>query len=547
MNSLRIVHFSARVALVLLAAMPCESSADTVASLLGNFTTNQYCGLRLEENVASVHYAVVFGQLPALRELHAADVGGDGDGVTSQQERDAYVERLALDFADQLKLTVDDRPVALKLARHTSSLPTEQGGFSLRLDLDFSGDLPATLAHGEHHIRLSNQNYSGRFGWQEISVQSAPSIKIYDTDAFSTSLTEGLTQSLAVMPPDGPLSERSVTMSATRDAVPVDARLIQARPGVSASSNATAHPRYDTSEGAWLQRETRRLIALVSSPDVTLQVELLALLAALLLGALHAFSPGHGKTVVGAYLIGSRATARHAIFLGVTVTATHTLGVFALGFATLFASRFIVPERLLPILSLLSGLLVLGMGLILLLQRGQSAFETVRRQADSPTPERASIRTFRPLARSLATGRREQRFVIAYAARGHGHAGMHSHGGRMHSHLPPGATGESITWRSLLALGISGGLVPCPSAMVLLLAAVALNKTLYGLLLVVAFSAGLALTLVCIGLAFLHLRDRIPRFKYGARWSRLVPVLSAAAITILGALLCYGALGSASL
>jgi ABC-type nickel/cobalt efflux system permease component RcnA len=122
---------------------------------------------------------------------------------------------------------------------------------------------------------------------------------------------------------------------------------------------------------------------------------------------------------------------------------------------------------------------------------------------------------------------------------------MHSHGtGPAHSHLPPGAAGEKITWRSLLTLGISGGLVPCPSAMVLLLAAVALNKTAYGMLLVVAFSVGLAITLTAVGMVFLYARDRLPKSRAGARWPRVLPVLSAGTITVVGIALCIGALRS---
>jgi len=121
-------------------------------------------------------------------------------------------------------------------------------------------------------------------------------------------------------------------------------------------------------------------------------------------------------------------------------------------------------------------------------------------------------------------------------------ATLHSHGGGpMHSHLPPGAAGEKISWRSLLALGISGGLVPCPSAMVLLLAAVALNKTAYGMLLVVAFSVGLAITLTLVGLIFLYARNRFQKPSSETRWTHVLPVLSAATITLLGAVLCFGA------
>jgi ABC-type nickel/cobalt efflux system permease component RcnA len=120
---------------------------------------------------------------------------------------------------------------------------------------------------------------------------------------------------------------------------------------------------------------------------------------------------------------------------------------------------------------------------------------------------------------------------------------MHSHGGGpMHTHLPPGASGEKVTWHSLLALGVSGGLVPCPSAMVLLLAAIALNKTAYGMLLVVTFSVGLAITLTLVGLAFLYARNRFRSPGVGSRWAHVLPVLSAGTITLVGITLCFGAL-----
>jgi len=250
----------------------------------------------------------------------------------------------------------------------------------------------------------------------------------------------------------------------------------------------------------------------------------------------HALSPGHGKTIVGAYLIGSRGTPRHAVFLGSTVTITHTLGVFVTGFATLYASRFIVPERLFPILSLISALLVLGMGALLLVQRTRLAYPALSSGKKGPAEfQRVASANGFPRGRGL---------IFAQApGHDHGHLGtMHSHGGAMHSHLPPGAPGEKVTWRSLLTLGISGGLVPCPSAMVLLLAAVALNKTAYGMLLVVAFSVGLAITLTAVGLAFLYARNRFRKPRPGARWPQLLPVWSAGMITALGIGLCFAAL-----
>ena len=203
------------------------------------------------------------------------------------------------------------------------------------------------------------------------------------------------------------------------------------------------------------------------------------------------------------------------------------MGVFLLGFATLYASRFIVPEHLFPVLSAVSAAMVLGMGVILLLQRARSlGFLPGTAVFQRIDPRQVAHLMWPPLAFDASMHSQS--------------AHLHSHGGRMHSHLPPGAGGGEISWRSLLALGISGGLVPCPSALVLLLAAVALNKTAYGMLLVLAFSGGLALTLTAVGLAFLYARNRLPR-SAGRGWQCLLPLASAAAITLVGLVLCAAA------
>jgi nickel/cobalt transporter (NicO) family protein len=210
-----------------------------------------------------------------------------------------------------------------------------------------------------------------------------------------------------------------------------------------------------------------------------------------------------------------------------------------LGFATLYASQFIVPERLFPVLSLLSAVLVLGMGVVLLLQRARAARQALTKADSVPRS------TFQFVKSEVAVSAGGRALILAPAA--HLDAPMHSHGGGpMHTHLPPGGSGERITWRSLLTLGISGGLVPCPSAMVLLLAAVALDKTAYGMLLVIAFSVGLAITLTLVGLAFLYARNRFRNPSAGSRWAHLVPVLSAGTIILVGVALCVGALRSFS-
>ena len=523
------------IGLVLAAAGagPEASRADTVASLLGNFTINQYCGLKLASAAVEVHYVVVFGQLPALRELHVADA--DGDGVTSQSERDAYVGKLAPAFAKSLELQVDGVNVPLHATHWASSLPTEQGGFSLRVDVDFASALPPMAADAPRKLEFANRNYAGRMGWHEIVVNPAPGVMVFDTNAYGTSLTGGLTEALQSLPAAGPLDERSVHLRFGGD-TPPGAALLTDRAG-----NGTAVvPSSGQSETAWIARRTRQLVNAISSPRVQPRIALLALVGALLLGAVHALSPGHGKTIVGAYLIGSRGTPRHALFLGLTVTVTHTIGVFVLGFATLYASRFVVPERLFPALSLISAVLVLGMGLVLLVQRGRAAHRALTKADSVPSGKFQFVKS----EVTVPLGGRGL-LLAPLAPLAQFDATMHSHGGGpMHSHLPTGGSGERITWRSLLTLGISGGLVPCPSAMVLLLAAVALGKAGYGMLLVVAFSVGLAITLTLVGLAFLYARNRFRSPRAGSRWGHLVPVLSAGTITVVGIALCVGALRS---
>jgi nickel/cobalt exporter len=252
-------------------------------------------------------------------------------------------------------------------------------------------------------------------------------------------------------------------------------------------------------------------------------VILISLLAALLWGAVHAFTPGHGKTVVAAYLIGDRGTARHAAFLGLTVTLTHTLGVFALGGVAIYLTRYILPEVLFPWLSVVSGLLVVVIGLSLLFSRSRATFGAGSGRARHIQVEHAD----------------------ANGAHTHSHVHpkhSHAHGGHTNDHLPPGADGSTASVRSLVALGVSGGLVPCPAALVLLLSAISLGRLGFGMVLVVVFSAGLAIVLTGIGLLMIYARKLFEQFSFEARVPRLLPVVSASIITLAGAAIALAAL-----
>ena len=263
---------------------------------------------------------------------------------------------------------------------------------------------------------------------------------------------------------------------------------------------------------------------------------LISLLAALSWGAVHAFTPGHGKTVVAAYLIGDRGTARHAAFLGLTVTLTHTVGVFALGGVAIYLSRYILPEALLPWMGSVSGLLVVAMGLWLLFDRSRGLFGS-RKAQNAKHEYDAHPHSYHDHSHELV-----------HAAHSHPHAEhFHSHGGHTHSHLPPGADGSKVGIRSLLAIGVSGGLVPCPAALVLLLGAISLGRLGFGMVLVVVFSVGLAVVLTGIGLLMVYARRLFERYTFEARMPRLLPVVSAAAISCVGLVILLGAMGQIGL
>ena len=279
------------------------------------------------------------------------------------------------------------------------------------------------------------------------------------------------------------------------------------------------------------------LVAMLRTGQLTVPVVVGAIIAALMWGAGHALTPGHGKTIVAAYLIGGRSTPWHALYLGLTVTVTHTLGIFVLGLIALFASRYVVPEHLYPWLGAVSGFIVVGIGAGMLWNRARAlrkpAFVRVEAEHDHDHAEE------RDHDHALMPHHHHHHDHDHLHDHDHdhdhyhddGHHHDHDHG---HSHLPPGADDSPVTWRSLLALGISGGILPCPSALVLLLAAVSLNRVGFGIVLVLAFSVGLAAVLTAIGLLFVKGSRLLQRLPQAGAWMRVLPVASAIVILIIG-------------
>lgn len=299
------------------------------------------------------------------------------------------------------------------------------------------------------------------------------------------------------------------------------------------------------------------LKALVAAPELSVTFVIGAFFAAMVWGAAHALTPGHGKAIVGAYLVGARGTPWHALYLGLTVTVTHTLGVFILGLAATLAASQIAPETLYPWLGVLSGLIVFILGAVMFTNRlgrfksaGVGHVHPVHHDYHDHQHhhqdhhghhhhhDHANEHDHHHAEHTHDHAHHHHRHhqTEALSADGeHRHDDLiHYHGRDGHSHLPPGADGNPVTWRSLVALGISGGLLPCPSAMVLLLSAVALHRIGFGLAMVAAFSLGLAGVLTVVGLLFIKGSRWIDTTSTFARASRWVPAAGALLVCLLG-------------
>lgn len=474
--------------MLLIAALWPQAAA---AHPLGNFTINHYSRLVFGDDAVRVQFVLDYAEIPTFQMMKQLDT--NGDGALSPDEADAFLAATLPGLIGNLQLTIGGQTVPLAAAERSVSFVPGQGGLpTLRLEAQLTGQLPAGWQGAG--VSYADGNLPERLGWREIVVQGGPGVAIEGANVPATDVSDAL----RTYPENLLSSPLNVSSAGFSLAVGAGGQ------GGDLGARAANVPRPAASQN----RPTDRVAALVATKELTPGVIAVSLLLALFWGAAHALSPGHGKTVVAAYLVGSRGTAKHAAFLGLTVTLTHTFGVFALGAITLWLSRYLLPETLYPWLNVISGLLVVIIGATLAYQRLRGSAQPAAHDHDH---------------------------AAQVGPDGQWQAVTHAHGGgTAHTHLPPGANGGRVTWRSLLALGVSGGLIPCPSALVLLLGAIALGRIGFGMVLVVAFSFGLAVVLTGIGLAMVFARRLFNRFSFEARIPRLLPAVGALAMVVAG-------------
>jgi nickel/cobalt transporter (NicO) family protein len=505
-----------RLALATMAAAAAVAVLAGPASAhpLGNFTINHYAEVRVGERQIQLDVVIDMAEIPAFTEQQRLDT--NGDGRVSAAELAAAREQSCETLSRSLLLEMNNRPMSPRLTAASLALLPGAGGLkTLRTVCEFVARPPAPIT-GAVVVSFADRSYPDRIGWREIVVSgdgitvSAPGT---ESATLSARLTHYPTNLLTT-----PLDERSATIAVS----PGGPTRLPLQPSDAQPLGASSTPSSIVA-GAVPGGVGDELAALVGASDLTLSALVLSMLIAAGLGALHAVSPGHGKTVMAAYLVGSQGTPRHAVALGLTVTASHTFGVIGLALLTLLAGDLLPPEKLYPVLGLASGLTVVAIGTWLLVQRVRGfSRAAAHRAAHRSGVEHMHDHDHEPIASD---------------------ASEHSHGGIRHSHAP--APGTKLSWRSLILLGFAGGLVPSASALILLLGAVAAGRPGYGLALAIAFGLGMAAVLTGIGLAVVRagrLLDRMPSLGRLARLAPAVPWLSAAVVTAAGIFLTSQAL-----
>jgi ABC-type nickel/cobalt efflux system permease component RcnA len=478
---------------------------SSFAHPMGNFSVNHYSKISLDRDGIKLTYIIDLAEIPTYQELQQGNVTADGADPSVKR----FVESRGQEFARGLTLMLDGKRLPLKLLSSEVIFPPGAGGLpTMKMGFVYQALVDETAGRASGNLEYADNNYPGHAGWKEIIAVPNAGVNFITTSAPGKDRSAELTN----YPTDllnSPPQDLSATIQFHFPAMPAPAahakrvapivRAAGAAPLMAAPAPPSSIPPLRLQAN---QQATPRnaFTELITTRSLSLWFLITAAFIAFGLGALHALEPGHGKTIVAAYLVGSRGTARHALLLGVIVTASHTAGVFALGAITLYASRYIVPEQLYPWLGVFSGLTIAGLGGYMFLRRWSGL----------------------DLEHSHISGQL------------HGH--WFSSRKKDAPETEPTAPGKPISLYQLFALGITGGIIPCPAALVVLLSAFALHRIGLGFFLIIAFSLGLAAVLISFGMLMVYGRRFMARLQVnGPLTTRWLPVASAAFMTVLGA------------
>jgi len=507
-----------------------------VAHPLGNFTINGYAEVRVEPDRVLLDVVIDQAEIPSFLARQDFDV--DGDGSISDEETEAGRIASCRLIARSVELTADGATLELVTLEAGLSFPPGVGGLStMRQTCAFEARLASQITDGPTRITYDDGSSSERLGWREIVARgSGVTLTAVEGELRESSVS----QRLLSYPDDliaTPLVDERLVVDATLggptlaafdvpDADPLPGAIAEASPSASATPAPSATPVASIPAavvpGGVSEAE---LPSIFREADLTPLVIVLSLLAAAGLGAGHALTPGHGKTLMAAYLVGTRGTALHALGLGLSVSVSHTVGILVLAGVVVGLAGAVAPDAVVRWAPVVAAVSIVLIGSWMLLNE---------------------------LRRRRAAGQAHAGHAADHDHDDHPHAPdhdrddahSHAHGGVAHSHAP--APGSSITWRSLFLLGLAGGLIPSTSALLILLGSIAAGRPVFGFILVVAFGLGMAAVMGGIGFALVAARDRLERVELGAGLARLretVPLVASVVVLSFGLYLTAQALG----
>jgi ABC-type nickel/cobalt efflux system permease component RcnA len=528
-----------------------------LAHPMGNFSVNHYSKIDLRADRVVVRYFIDLAEIPTYQELQAGNLATTSTDPKSA-EVEHYVATRGAELGRGLILEIDGTQIPLHMVSSGVIFPPGAGGLpTMKMGFVYEAAYPAGVDRQHVSLTYADQNYAGHNGWKEIvAVASAGSLlrssapatdrsgelTNYPTDLLSSppqSLEASIEASIdasrlkAVQAPTHPAIEPVSKRPGIAMATPQVAHTVKtphlpgaAAPWIVPPSNLTPlapQPVIAASTSIALQANRQKtprdkFTELITAQNLSAWFLFTAAFIAIGLGGLHALEPGHGKTIVAAYLVGSKGTARHAVLLGLIVTISHTVGVFALGAVTLYASRYILPEQLYPWLGAFSGITIAGLGCYMLLRRLTGTATDHSHEPGSATEHWPFGK--RSLEKPVTASEVEPAPSVA-------------------------ARSTSVGLAQLFTLGITGGIIPCPAALIVLLSAFALHRVGLGFFLIVAFSAGLAAVLIGFGMCMVYARRFMTHLQMdGPLTRRWLPAASSAFITILGLCLTFQAFSS---
>jgi ABC-type nickel/cobalt efflux system permease component RcnA len=548
--------------------------ASAAAHPLGNFTINHYAGLTIAADRVDLDVVIDMAEIPAFQERQTMDT--DGDGSVADDEAAAWAVGACGSLAAKLDLRRDGAALAVVAGASSVAFPPGAGGLStLRLECGFSAAMTPAVA-STTTITFADTAYTERLGWREILATGNGTI--LDTHGLPTTSPS---QKLTAYPADliaTPFDTRRASIDVRLDPAGPAAPLTRSSP----PALGAAGPIISATTGGGLPAGAVPGGVAADVPDIfrtadlTPFVILASLLTAVVIGAGHALTPGHGKTLMAAYLVGSRGTALHAVGLGLSVAVSHTLGILALAIVIVGAGSILAPDVVYRITPVIAGGSIIAIGGWMLFnevrrRRARAAIVVVGAGVEDHTHSRGGH------AHDGAHGHEQVPDGATEHGHDHGHGhdhnldaesdiahadgvalvhgvahakdhdhdevpGEHGHGGVRHSHLPP--VGASLSWRGLFVLGLAGGLIPSTSALLILLGSIAAGRPAFGLVLVIAFGLGMAAVMTCVGLAMIVARtrlDRMPSRSSLGRLAAVAPLVASVAVFGLGVVLTWQA------